>query len=173
MDNPSIYHVRGDVLQYSESPVRNTKYITKALPRYDLGSAMASVYSDVKIGVIDIETYRDDDGNHIPYAVGTRTGGVGNYKRSKSEVKMYYSNDFDGATPDDRARQIMVAMLKDILLIKNRGYKFYAHNLSGFDGPLIVKYLSHVKGLKIKPLMRGSQTYTIDLTIEWKYVDDE
>lgn len=171
--NPSLYVTRGGKLDYAESPVRDVSYVTKARPKYSLATATYSIYEDRKIGVLDIETYTDSDGNLIPYACGTRIGGPGNYKRHKPEVSMYFSADFDGASPEIRARQIMVAMLKDILLIQNRGYKFYAHNLSGFDGPLIVKYLSHVKGLKIKPLMRGSDTYTIDLSINWGDVDEE
>lgn len=163
---PSVYVSRGGVVEFAESPVRDISYVTKAQPKYSLSTATYSIYEDRKIGVLDIETYKDSTGRHIPYACGTRVGGPGNYIRHRPEVKMYFSSDFDGKCPEMRARQIMVAMLKDILLIKNRGYRFYAHNLSGFDGPLMVKYLSHVEGLKIKPLMRGNDTYTIDLSID-------
>ena len=130
---------------------------------------------DRKIGTIDIETYVGDNGCLIPYAIGSYIGGPGNFIRHKDELKMYYLTDYKHIVESEekRVQSMLLDWLKDILLIKNRGYKLYAHNLSNFDGPLLIKYLSSIEWLEIKPLIRESKIYSIDITIDVSKMDDK
>lgn len=123
--------------------------------------------------MIDIETYTDRSGNLIPYAVGSRVGGSGNYIRNKADIKLYYLSDYDGEDNIAKSKLMMVDFLKHILNDNFIGYKFYAHNLGGFDGPLLIKYLADIVGLKIKPLMRNNELYSLDLIMSIESMDSQ
>ena len=53
------------------------------------------------------------------------------------------------------------------------GYIFYAHNLSRFDGPLLIEYLADIKGLKIRPLLKNNEIYSIKFTMTTAEMDPD
>ncbi len=121
---------------------------------------------DRKYLAFDIETYKDrDTGRCIPYAVGIRHGGIMSYYNNKMVVKLWYLKDFEGSTPEEQAFNMLRTALIYLLQPKFIGWKVYAHNLSGFDGPILISFLCSWDKLKITPLYRGSVLYSIDFVL--------
>jgi DNA polymerase type B, organellar and viral len=81
---------------------------------------------DNNIGSIDIETYNNENNEAIPYAIG--------FKNDR-RLNTYYINDFNNS--DD----LILNCISNMLVIENHNMKFYAHNMSEFDGIFILKAL--------------------------------
>lgn len=81
---------------------------------------------DTKIGVIDIETYKNLKNEAIPYAIGFI---------SEVSNEIFYLDSY--STPDE----MILAAIDSMLILENHNFKFYAHNMSGFDGIIILKSL--------------------------------
>ena len=90
------------------------------------------------IGTIDLETFKNDKGEAIPYAIGYKTERV---------LEKFYLNDYKNS--DD----MILDCINKIMVVKNHNMKVYAHNMGEFDGILILKKLidkSEDHGYKIK-----------------------
>ena len=81
---------------------------------------------DNNIGSIDIETYNNENNEAIPYAIGFK---------NNMKLNNYYINDFNNS--DD----MILNCISNMLVIENHNMKFYAHNMSEFDGIFILKAL--------------------------------
>ena len=84
---------------------------------------------DQDIGAIDVETYQNEKNEAIPYAIGFKTN---------IATQMFYLDDYSNSS------EMIVDCIDKMLVTKNHNYKFYAHNMSEFDGILILKSLMNL-----------------------------
>ncbi len=84
---------------------------------------------DENIGVIDIETFNNDKNEATPYAIGFKI---------KSVSKMFYLDSYNNPS------EMILDCLENMLVKENHNFKFYAHNMSQFDGILLVKSLMNM-----------------------------
>lgn len=108
--------------------------------------AVGSFISDPNIGVIDTETFLDEDGTQKVYALGFKTNLV-------DKPVMYYIDKYE-----IDSTKIILAMINDLLRPKYNKMTFYCHNLARYDIVFILKtILVHNEG--------NSQKYDIKLTM--------
>lgn len=115
---------------------------------------------DLKIGTLDIETYKDVKNNSIVYAIGTK---VVNTNSS------FYVTDFENE--DD----MILQCINGLMVKKNHNYCIYSHNLSGFDGLFLIKSLmktSNKHDYKVEPIARNDGRW-ISITITKKLVKNK
>jgi hypothetical protein len=100
---------------------------------------------------MDIETIKKD-GKQIPYLVCGYNGTeyITSYAKTSLDQKDLFSNFIDQLLSKDFA-------------VKNRKLTVYAHNLSGFDGILLMKHLLPYG--KVKPLLFNGKLMSIRLTL--------
>ena len=98
----------------------NSKKIREAYMDFD---------KDDDIGAIDIETYNNENNEAIPYAIGFKTN---------TGTQMFYLDNYSNSS------EMIVDCIDKMLVTKNHNYKFYAHNMSEFDGILILKSLMNL-----------------------------
>ena len=122
-------------------------------------------YRTLKFASMDLETYKDGNGRMVPYSVAIRHGGSHSYYDSKRELRVWYLTDYPGETPYEQATAMLLSAMKYILQKHFMGYSFFMHNLGGFDGPIIMSYLTGVTDLEIKPLYRNRMLYSIDISM--------
>nr|BBH42979.1 DNA polymerase [Marophrys sp. SRT127] len=151
-------------------PLRSCRFVEPKTPAFSNDDKVKEMYKNRKFGVLDIETLTIN-GEVIPIAVGLRFGGSQSFTRFIPEVSLFYVMDFNGKTLKEKAKSMMREMLRNLITVKNRGYVVYAHNLSGFDGPLLTKYLADVDGLKVKPFMVGTKVYKLGLSMKVSKMD--
>lgn len=95
-----------------------------SLPKYQV--KYQSFIPNNNIGVIDTETYLNNDGTNKIYALGFKTKWKTHYILYK--VKMSSEN-------------IVIEMINELLRPKYRGTTIYCHNLGGFDSVFILNTL--------------------------------
>ena len=83
--------------------------------------------SNPSFGTIDLETYLGDDGFNRVYAAGFYVD---------DKVLTYYIDK-----NNMNSENIVLDCINAMLINKYHNYVFYAHNLSGYDGPFILKCL--------------------------------
>ena len=81
---------------------------------------------DTNIGSIDIETYKNSNGDVVPYCIGFKT---------ENNLYVKYIDEFESC--DD----MILDCINNICIAKNHNIKVYAHNMSEFDGIIILKSL--------------------------------
>ena len=64
----SYIRIEGDSLEYADLASVKAKYIRRGSKPKELDDP----FHDLKILTWDLETYRDSDGRHIPFAIGVR-----------------------------------------------------------------------------------------------------
>lgn len=115
--------------------------------------------ANTNIGVIDLETYLNNNNIHQVYALGFRTN-------LASEPVVYYIDDsFD-------SRTLVLSMIDELLSSKYSNITFYCHNLGGYDVVFLLKILYNYNEsivdndlkYKIFPLLRDNKI--IKLTIK-------
>jgi hypothetical protein len=84
---------------------------------------------DENIGVLDIETFKNDNKEAVPYAIGFKL---------KSGSKLFYLDSYNNPS------EMILDCLENMLVKENHNFKFYAHNMSQFDGILLLKSLMHL-----------------------------
>ncbi len=84
--------------------------------------------SNPNFGTIDLETYFTDDGYNKVYAAGFCAG--------EDALSMFYI-DKDSRSSED----VVLNCINEMLINKYHNYIFYAHNLSGYDAPFLLKTL--------------------------------
>jgi hypothetical protein len=84
---------------------------------------------DEDIGVLDIETFNNDKNEAIPYAIGFK---------NKSGNKMFYLDSYNNPS------EMILDCLENMLVKENHNFKYYAHNMSQFDGILLLKSLMNM-----------------------------
>jgi len=77
----------------------------------------------------DIETFNNDKKEAIPYAIG--------FKRNNGS-KMFYLDSYNNPN------EMILDCLENMLVKENHNFKFYAHNMSKFDGILLLKSLMNL-----------------------------
>jgi hypothetical protein len=87
---------------------------------------------NIKIGSFDIECYENKENNFISYACKWKIDNIN---------KTYYLTDFKNH--EDMLEHCFIDIFKNCI-----GYTIYAHNLSSFDGILIIKTLYKISILK-------------------------
>ena len=90
------------------------------LPSYN------DIDKDDRLGTIDIETYTNDKNESNAYSIG--------FKQNLNS-KIYYLDEFECSD------EMILKCINDMLIKDNHNMKFYAHNMSEFDGILILKTL--------------------------------
>ena len=96
---------------------------------------------------MDLETQTDN--NQItPICVGVFDG---------VDSRAYYLQDFLGDV-----ESMLLKSLRSILKSKYDGYVVYIHNLSGFDGNMLLKYMTKVG--KVKPIIHEGRIISIKLS---------
>jgi len=83
--------------------------------------------SNPSFGTIDLETYLAEDGFNRVYAAGFYVD---------DKVSMYYIEE-----DNMNSEKVVLDCINGMLDKKYHNYVFYAHNLSGFDGPFLLKCL--------------------------------
>nr|QWO71449.1 DNA polymerase [Lyophyllum shimeji] len=81
---------------------------------------------DIKIGAMDIETYNNELDQAIPYAIGFK---------DLDNLSTFYIDNYNN--PED----MILDCIHNMMVKDNHNMKFYAHNMSQFDGILILKAL--------------------------------
>lgn len=81
---------------------------------------------DLNIGSIDIETYNNREGYAVPYSIGFKTS----EELYTTYIDRYLNSD-----------DMILECINKIFTNKNHNIKLYAHNMSDFDGILILKSL--------------------------------
>ncbi len=95
----------------------NSKELLESLNDFD---------QDQNIGIIDIETFNNQNNEAIPYAIGYKCENINN---------MFYLDS------NQSPFEMILNCIDSMLIKKNHNYKFYAHNMSEFDGIIILKSL--------------------------------
>ena len=83
---------------------------------------------DNNLGVLDIETYLDDNNHSIPFSLGIKT-------HNMSQSISYYLGDFNSH------EDMMIKFFSDLMIKENHKLSLYAHNMGKFDGIILLKYL--------------------------------
>ena len=78
------------------------------------------------MGFLDIETFNNEKNEAIPYAIEFK---------SKSGSQMFYLDSYNN--PSD----MILGCIEKMLVKENHNFKFYAHNMSQFDGIFLLKSL--------------------------------
>lgn len=107
---------------------------------------------DIKIGTFDIETYPLTAGSTVelrPYAIAFYDG---------VSVNSYYLSDYKNDI------EMITEALSGMLSPKYKGFTFFAHNMSGFDGVFILDILSNFKDINIQPIMRDNTILCLIIT---------
>ena len=99
---------------------------------------------------IDIETVKID-GVHKPYLICGYTEGK-------------YIHSYATEVSNDAQNDMFKSFIKQILELSNVKV-IYAHNLSGFDGILLLKHLIKFEGGKIDPIIFNGKLISIKLTL--------
>lgn len=105
----------------------NSPITFKALEKYKSNKKF-SWLPNPNIGVIDIETYVNNNGINEVYAIGFKT------KLSDSPVVHYIENNYDSNT-------LVLKVINELLRSKYSDITFYCHNLGGYDVVFIIKTL--------------------------------
>jgi len=93
----------------------------------------------------DLETYLDENNNMVPYLASFyQQGNMGYFFNNNTNI--LFQNFF-----------------KKLFCRKNRGFKIYFHNLSGFDGFFLIKYLIKF-GYNISPLIHSDKLISINIS---------
>jgi len=136
------------------------KYVE--IPQYypDLPIFINKLTHNLKIGVIDFETYLDSNNKSVVYA-----GGIACYFKSWRKGEEIYSL-FEYADLDNNI--VGPSLIKKLIfnLFKEKGkeingYTFYSHNLGRFDGILLVSGFSGDTHYKFIPLVTDVHLLTI------------
>ncbi|KAH6556220.1 hypothetical protein KP509_1Z195900, partial [Ceratopteris richardii] len=156
-DDPEV--VKSRVLSILESEEEDKEARRKAKPDKNIKGFIVG----------DIETILVDN-IHIPYAMGYVFAGVMGESLERLEKPVTYfttGNFYDdlGGSFQDLSRAMFENFLSGLISYsKGKGTrKVYFHNLSRFDGILIMKYLLDDKGERwiIKPIIREHNVYQI------------
>lgn len=112
----------------------------------------------------DIETILNENREHVPYAIGVMKVSPGQELPSKGSITWWFSEDlFLGSSFEDRSIMILNGFLDYIKLLfqSDRMLKvIYFHNLSRFDGILIIKHIiANRPDWVVNPLMRNGSIY--------------
>ena len=97
----------------------------------------------------------------------------GFYDRTPTR-RFFYLLDYEGSTPDDMAKNMIFDALKYLMQGKFQGYKVYVHNLSGYDGPILLKYfylLQQDKDFKVNLKYNHGTIYQISCSYPEKFMD--
>jgi hypothetical protein len=109
-------------------------------PKTDFISKKARSFPQMnKFLTLDIECF-NDNGNLVPCAIGFYDGSL---------CKTYSARD---GNYQDMFKQVF----EDLLVSKYDGYTVYVHNLVGFDGVYLSKYLEET-GLNVKSVFKNTQ----------------
>nr|QVJ98103.1 hypothetical protein [Apium graveolens] len=135
--------------------------------------------------VADIETIlmKDDTGMEVqtPYAVGLLVV-LPEKEVDKADIVTFYSEDFlykeIYSSFKDRSEKILYEMVKRIDVVATKQYKtalsIYFHNLSRFDGIILLKHLiCHHPYYIMKPLIRNHRIYEIKVYKKMQQEVDE
>jgi DNA polymerase type B, organellar and viral len=95
----------------------NTKKLVEAYQDFD---------HDKDIGVIDIETFNNNKNEAIPYAIGFKT---------INGTQKFYLDSYQNYS------EMILDCIDKLLIKENHNFKFYAHNMSEFDGIILLKIL--------------------------------
>lgn len=98
-----------------------------SLPKYLVKDQ--SFIPNINTGVIDTETYLNNDGFNRIYALGFRTN-------LREKPIIYYIDEVEMSSEN-----IVVEMINELLRPKYKGITFYCHNLGGFDSVFILSTL--------------------------------
>lgn len=115
---------------------------------------------NTNIGVIDIESFRGNDGLAKVYALGFLTN-------LNDKPNLYYLSDY----PELNSHGLILKCIDDILINKYNNFIFYAHNLANFDVIFIYNSLLKAnldKGFdyyKLRTTMRDNQIIRLDIKI--------
>lgn len=118
--------------------------------------------------VADIETvFRNQI--HVPYAVGFLVVRPGDDLYSaETGIETYFSEDYPDfvfKTFEERSNRMLFDFIERLAVVVRQNPSIrtvYFHNLSRFDGILLLKYLvTHGDKYKVKPLMRNHRLYQI------------
>ena len=122
----------------------------------------------------DMETFTNEDGCHIPYALCIRWGSLDGFYDRTPTRRFFYLLDYEGSTPDDMAKNMIFDALKYLMQGKFQGYKVYVHNLSGYDGPILLKYFylfQQDKDFKVNLKYNHGTIYQISCSYPEKFMD--
>jgi hypothetical protein len=110
-----------------------------------------AIFEDKNIGVIDIETYKDDEdtGDVKIHALGFKT-------LLDKEPMMYYIDK-----DDMNSSKLVFTLLNELFKSKYRNIRFYCHNLGGYDIVFILKTIF----LYNESLDEDENKYKVSLTL--------
>nr|AFD29780.1 DNA polymerase [Silene vulgaris] len=116
--------------------------------------------------VADIETVMVD-GLHVPYAIGVlKVYPDPEFKIEK--IDSFFSEDIYCTNFEDRSKLMLISFINRVITICSRNRKnklsvVYFHNLSGFDGIILLKHLieRHHPQYQVKSIMRNNQMYEL------------
>lgn len=119
--------------------------------------------------VSDLETIRDKNEVHKPYAAGLLL--VLPDKDIKDQrVETYYSEDYSISYPEDfekRSKKVLTDLVLRIAAIAKMNKKvntIYFHNFSRFDGIILLKHLAcNHTDYQLKPLLRNNRLYELSV----------
>ncbi|XP_019085454.1 PREDICTED: uncharacterized protein LOC109126391 [Camelina sativa] len=155
------------------------KYITKA----DIRKGERKAFNVADLETIMYDFNKDGVLVHVPYAAGFLViepdADVGSIPIHKFES--YYSEDFYHDTFCERSDNMMIRFIDRIskVAFKRKIKTIYFHNMSKFDGVIIIKYYLRffVNEYKIKALMRNNCLYQLSIfcknhkSLTYKYMD--
>lgn len=113
----------GYLVKFLNNKIINTEVVYNSKK---LLTSLCNIERDNNIGAIDIETYNDSNGDALCYSIGFKTIDM---------FHLFYINDF--LSSDD----MILECINTLFISKNNNLKLYAHNMSEFDGIIILKSL--------------------------------
>lgn len=158
MKNPgNDVHIDAIKIKHSDSKSRYPTYLTSLKP---------SSKEPLPFIVADTETVLVNN-VHIPYAIGFMEVKLGDVLSSK-RVETYYCTDYPDyiyKTFDERVNKMLFDFLERVAVVVRKNPSLvtvYFHNLSRFDGILLLKYfVNNSEKYTVKPLIRNNEIYQI------------
>ena len=121
MGNITLYINDGNIYNKTIDIKFNSVYPNKSSKFYN-----NLVYSDYRIGVMDLETYKDEYDISRVYAIG--------YYANKKLETFYISKDYD-------SDNLIIQCLDSILKESYNNYTFYLHNFGNYDAIFMLKVI--------------------------------
>jgi hypothetical protein len=122
-------------------------------------------YEQNKYMTWDFETFPNQEGQAVPYAIGLRHGVEESYFKSDPGVvvKIFYLADYTGDSLNVRVKAMVADFMAYIIQPCFSGYRVYAHNFGRFDGPILLNYVD-LELYKIKPIYSNNILYQLSVS---------
>jgi len=163
-------------LQGEGPPQSNNKKINnrKKKKKFGIIEKLRPVSSKRKtFYVADMETIRNAEGVHEPYAIGLLKCHPQEEINKLDISTWFYEDHMQLSSYCERSRKILSSFVKyveKLVRMQRRSCVVYFHNMGRFDGIILLKHLvNHHTNYTLKPLMRNGVMYEIKVIYSMRH----